>query len=36
MPDLHGVLARAIVLFAGIAGLYGLYQSFRKQPSSPS
>ncbi len=36
MPDLHGVLARAIVLFAGIAGLYGLYQYFRKQPISPS
>ena len=36
MQDLHRLLSRAIVMFAAIAGLYGLYQYFRKQPISPS
>ena len=36
MSELHGLLSRAIVMFAGIAGLYGLYQYFRKQTVSPS
>ena len=36
MQALHGVLSRAIVMFTAIAGLYGLYQYFRKQPTSPS
>ncbi len=36
MQTLHGVLSRAIVMFTAIAGLYGLYQYFRKQPTSPS
>jgi hypothetical protein len=36
MAELHGLLSRAIVMFAGIAGLYGLYLYFRKQPISPS
>jgi len=29
-------LSRAIVLFAAIAGAYGLFQHFRKQPITPS
>ncbi len=36
MQDLHRVLSRAIVLFAAIAGAYGLVQYFRKQPVTPS
>ena len=36
MPALHGLLSRAIVMFAAIAGFYGLYQYFRKQPITPS
>ncbi len=33
---LHTVLARAILLFAAIAGVYGLVEYFRKRPISPS
>lgn len=33
---LHSVLSRAIVLFAAIAGAYGLFEYFRKQPVTPS
>ncbi len=33
---LHDLLARAIVLFAAIAGVYGLVEYFRKQLVSPS
>ena len=33
---LHGMLSRAIVLFATIAGAYGLFEYFRKRPISPS
>ena len=36
LQSLHGVLSRAIVLFAAIAGAYGLFQYFRKQPITPS
>ena len=36
LQPLHAVLSRAIVLFAGIAGLYGLYLYFRKQAVTPS
>jgi hypothetical protein len=36
MPELHGLLSRAIVMFAAVAGIYGLYLYFRKQPVSPS
>ena len=36
MPQLHGLLSRAIVLFAAVAGFYGLYLYFRKQTVSPS
>jgi hypothetical protein len=36
MPELHGVLSRAILMFAAIAGLYGLYLYFRKQTVTPS
>jgi len=33
---LHGMLSRAIVLFAAIAGAYGLFEYFRKRPITPS
>ncbi len=36
MPDLHGVLSRAILMFTAIAGIYGLYLYFRKQLVTPS
>ena len=36
MLELHGVLSRAIVMFAAVAGVYGLYLYFRKQTVSPS
>src|SRR5215510_871248 len=36
LQSLHAVLSRAIVLFAAIAGAYGLVQYFRKQPITPS
>ena len=36
MPELHGLLSRAIVLFAAVAGFYGLYLYFRKQTVTPS
>jgi hypothetical protein len=36
MAELHGVLSRAILMFAAIAGLYGLYLYFRKQTVTPS
>ena len=36
MPQLHGLLSRAIVMFAAVAGFYGLYLYFRKQPITPS
>ena len=36
LQPLHAVLSRAIVLFAAIAGLYGLYLYFRKQAVTPS
>ena len=36
LQPLHLVLSRAIMLFAGIAGVYGLIEYFRKQPLSPS
>ncbi len=36
LQPLHGVLSRAIVMFAAIAGLYGLCLYFRKQPVTPS
>jgi hypothetical protein len=34
--SVHGVLSRAIVMFAVVAGVYGLYLYFRKQPVTPS
>jgi hypothetical protein len=36
MSELHGVLSRAIVMFAAVAGFYGLYLYFRKQPVTPN
>ncbi len=36
LQPLHGVLSRAIVMFAAIAGLYGLFLYFRKQSVTPS
>src|SRR5512143_3475615 len=36
MPELHGLLSRAIVMFTAVAGLYGLYLYFRKQAVTPS
>ena len=36
LQSLHGVLSRAIVMFAAIAGVYGLLLYFRKQPVTPS
>ena len=36
LQPLHGVLSRAIVLFAAAAGFYGLYLYFRKQAITPS
>ncbi len=36
MPQLHGLLSRAIVMFAAAAGIYGLYLYFRTQPITPS
>ena len=36
LPFLHGMLSRAIVLFTAIAGAYGLFEYFRKQPITPS
>ena len=36
MPELHGVLSRAIVMFTAIAGIYGLVLYFRKQAVTPS
>jgi hypothetical protein len=36
VQQLHGVLSRAIVLFAAIAGIYGLVLYFRKQAITPS
>lgn len=36
LQSLHGVLSRAIVLYAAFAGVYGLYLYFRKQPITPS
>ncbi len=34
--SLHGVLSRAIVMFAAVAGVYGLFLYFRKQAVTPS
>jgi hypothetical protein len=36
LQSLHGVLSRAIVMFAAIAGAYGLFLYFRKQAVTPS
>ncbi len=36
LQSLHTVLSRAIVMFAGVAGVYGLYLYFRKRPVMPS
>ncbi len=36
MAELHGLLSRAIVMFAAAAGFYGLYLYFRKQVVTPS
>ncbi len=36
LQPLHQVLSRAIVMFAAIAGIYGLVQYFRKRPITPS
>lgn len=36
LQPLHVVLSRAIVMFATVAGVYGLYLYFRKQPVTPS
>jgi hypothetical protein len=36
LQSLHGVLSRAIVMFAAIAGVYGLFLYFRKQVVTPS
>lgn len=36
LQSLHGLLSRAIVLFAAMAGFYGLYQYIRKQSVTPS
>jgi hypothetical protein len=36
LQSLHGVLSRAIVMFAAVAGVYGSYLYFRKQPVTPS
>jgi hypothetical protein len=36
LQPLHQVLSRAIVMFAAIAGIYGLIQYFRKRPITPS
>jgi len=36
LPFLHGLLSRAIVLFAAMAGAYGLFEYFRKRPITPS
>jgi hypothetical protein len=36
MPDLHGVLSRAILMFTAVAGCYGLYLYFRKQTVTPN
>jgi hypothetical protein len=36
MPDLHGVLSRAILMFTVVAGFYGLYLYFRKQTVTPN
>jgi hypothetical protein len=36
MPDLHGVLSRAILMFTAVAGFYGLYLYFRKQTVTPN
>jgi len=36
LQSLHGVLSRAIVMFAAVAGVYGLVLYFRKQSVSPS
>jgi hypothetical protein len=33
---LHGLLSRALLLFAVIAGMYGLVEYFRKQVVTPS
>ena len=36
LQSLHGVLSRAIVMFAAVAGAYGLFLYFRKRPVTPS
>jgi hypothetical protein len=36
MAELHGVLSRAIVMFAAVAGVYGLVLYFRKQTVTPN
>ena len=36
LQPLHAVLSRAIVMFAAVAGVYGLYLYFRKQAVTPS
>ena len=36
LSDIHGLLSRAIVMFAVVAGVYGLYLYFRKRPVTPS
>src|SRR5512139_3141230 len=36
IPDIHGLLSRAIVMFAAVAGVYGLYLYFRKRPVTPN
>ncbi len=36
LHEFHGRIASAMVLFAAIAGIYGLVEYFRKRPVSPS
>jgi hypothetical protein len=36
LQSLHGVLSRAIMLFAAVAAAYGLFLYFRKQAVTPS
>ncbi len=36
LQSLHALLSRAIVMFAAVAGLYGLYLYFRKRPVAPN
>jgi hypothetical protein len=36
LRTVHGLLSRVIVLFAAVAGVYGLFLYFRKQSITPS